>query len=405
MVNQQIERRQWYSVKAEAGKPAEIRLYDIIDPIFGVGADEFVRALQDVTADAIELHINSRGGDVFEGITILNALRDHPARITTIVDGVAASIASTIAMAGDEIVMNRGSQMMVHNPWSLCVGNAQDMQKQADFLVKQANNMAQIYADRAGGTVEGWLSIMAEETWMLADEAVEAGLADRVVEQPEKGEAKLAAAVHVPGYALAAFKYADRQVAPAPRIAAALSQTPRPKEDEAERREPTVALSEIALQKLGLDAEADEDAINEAIEKFAEPDEQGTPAEPTIEQAAQVAAKFGQKLVNVASYDQMAATVADLQARNEAAIQAENETAITNALTSGRIDAASADTWRAELGKNREGTLSLLATLPANKAVPVDEVGHGVSREDSAQDAEMATVAARITGKTFGKDA
>lgn len=164
-----------------------------------------------------------------------------------------------------------------------------------------------------------------------------------------------------------------------------------------------MALSESALQKLGLDADADEDAINEAITNL--PDTEQAPPDVTIEEAAKVAAKFGQKLVNTAQYDQLVATVADLSARRDAQVQADNEAAVTDALASGRIDAKSADTWRAELAKNRDGTLALLATLPANKAVPVDEIGHGVSREDTTQDAEMATVFSQITGKTFGKDA
>lgn len=163
-----------------------------------------------------------------------------------------------------------------------------------------------------------------------------------------------------------------------------------------------MALSESALQKLGLDADADEDAINAAIDQITAPAE---PAAPSIEEAAKVAAKFGQKLVNAASYDQMTATVAELSAARDAAIHAENEAAIQSALAAGRIDAASADQWRTEIAANREGTLRLLNTLPANKAVPVDEIGHGVSREDSAQDAEMATVFSQITGKTIGKDA
>jgi hypothetical protein len=98
--------------------------------------------------------------------------------------------------------------------------------------------------------------------------------------------------------------------------------------------------------------------------------------------------------------------LAQLEADRANRIKAENEAAINSAMASGRIDAASADTWRAEIEKNRDGTLALLNTLPANKAVPVNEIGHGVSREDNnVHDAEMESAYAQITGHAFGKDA
>ncbi len=399
--------RPWYRIqnKADDAAVAEIDIYDEIDWFWGVSAVDFrneLKALGDGIT-TINLHINSPGGDVYEAIAIMNTLRQHDARVVTTVDGVAASSAGFIAVgASDELVMAKNSEIMAHLPWAFTVGDASDMRKMADDLERIGKNIASIFSDRAGGSVDEWMDILTAETWWSAQEAVDAKLADRVLDTNPKSDSKAATKNR---FDLSVFNHAGRDHAPAPRKPQAHNETPRPKAVEAERREPTVALSESALQKLGLDAEADEDAINEAIEKFAAPAEQGPPAEPTIEQAAQVAAKFGQKLVNVAQFDQMAATVADLQARNEAAIKAENEAAITNALATGRIDAKSADTWRAELGKNRDGTLALLATLPANKAVPVDEIGHGVSREDSAQDAENAAVYAQITGKTFGKDA
>ncbi|MGC7327690.1 Clp protease ClpP, partial [Mycobacteroides abscessus subsp. abscessus] len=90
--------------------------------------------------DAITVRINSPGGSVFDGIAILNALRDHPATVTVVVDSLAASIASVIAMAGDEIVMNRNSQLMVHNAWAVCVGDARAMEKSAARLAQHNSN-------------------------------------------------------------------------------------------------------------------------------------------------------------------------------------------------------------------------------------------------------------------------
>lgn len=394
-------KQSWYQIRnaaADSDGPAEILIYDEIDSWFGVAAEQLARDISALdAARELTVRINSPGGNVYDGVAILNSLRGHPGKVTVVIDGLAASAASVIAMGGDEIVMNRNSELMVHNGHGIAIGGREDMIKMADRLEAVNANLATIYAEKAGGTADEWRAVMAAETWYTAEEAVAAGLADRVEKQDDDARAVAAK------FDLTTFAHAGRSAAPAPRFPQAHTVTPRNPEAE-KGKEPIVALSESALQKLGLDAEADETAINEAIEKIVAPEPEPA-AEPTIEQAAQIAAKFGQKLVNVANYDQMAATVADLQARNEATIKAENETAVTNALTSGRIDAASADTWRAELDKNRDGTLALLGTLPANKAVPVDEIGHGVSREDNVQDAEMATVAARITGKTFGKDA
>ena len=101
----------------------------------------------------------------------------------------------------------------------------------------------------------------------------------------------------------------------------------------------------------------------------------------------------------------MTATVADLSARRDALDQGREQAAIHNALASGAIDGPVAEIWRKSLETNREATLALMATLPANKAVPVDEIGHGVSREDQPEDADKAYAYARITGKTIGKDA
>lgn len=374
----------------------ETRIYGII------GADVTSASVADALAAIdgapdLTVRINSRGGDVFEGVAILNALRGYGGHVTTIVDGLAASAASFIAMAGAEIVMNRNSEMMIHNGHTLAIGGADDMRKMADNLERVNANIASIYAERAGGDPADWRALMAAETWFTADEAVEAGLADRVEAIKDRDANKVKA-----HFDLSIFNHAGRSAAPAPRIPQAHNQTPQGDEPEVEKgKEPIVALSESALQKLGLNADADEDAINEAIEKFAAPAEQ---PELGVDEVAAVAAKLGLELVNKSAHDQMQASLAQLEADRAERIKAENEATIKDALATGRIDAASADDWREELAKNREGTLRLLNKLPANKAVPVDEIGHGVHREENL-DAEMSTVFAAVTGKTFGKDA
>jgi ATP-dependent protease ClpP protease subunit len=172
-------------VSNAAGPKATLRLYDEIG-IWGVTAEDVGRALEDITADELEVQINSIGGDVFDGIAIYNALRAHPAKVTTRVDSMAASIASVIAQAGDHRVMLTGSQMMIHEAWGLAIGNAGVMRDLADRLDKQSKIIAAIYEERSGK--DGFFDKMQAESWFDHDEAVEAGLADEVVKPAKKSK-------------------------------------------------------------------------------------------------------------------------------------------------------------------------------------------------------------------------
>lgn len=170
--------RSWYEIKNAAGSTAVVRVYDEIG--YPVTADEFARDLEAISADQIEVHINSPGGDVFDGVAIYNALRAHPARITTRVDGIAASIASVVAQAGDHRVMLSGSQMMVHEAWGLAIGPASEMREYAALLDKQSDVIASIYAERSDRPESRFRQMMTDETWLTADETVAAGLADEI---------------------------------------------------------------------------------------------------------------------------------------------------------------------------------------------------------------------------------
>jgi ATP-dependent protease ClpP protease subunit len=173
-------RNDWYRItNAVGGGPAQIHIYDEIG-YWGITAADFVRELSSLNASAIDLHINSPGGEIFDGIAIMNALRSHPAAVTTYVDSLAASIASVIAMAGERIVMAPHSQLMIHDGSGLCLGNAADMRETAELLDRQSDNIAAVYAAKAGGSVEEWRARMTAETWYTAAEAVEAGLADEI---------------------------------------------------------------------------------------------------------------------------------------------------------------------------------------------------------------------------------
>ena len=179
----------WFQIQNKADSDtAVVSIYDEISVWGGVTAIDFARELRGVKAKNIELRLNSPGGDVFDGVAIYNALVDHPATVTTYVDGLAASIASVIAMAGDRVVMNRGSMFMIHDAHALSVGNAQDMRATADLLDKASDNIAELYASRGGKSTEEWRALMRQETWFKADEAVEAGLADEQVGSAQDGE-------------------------------------------------------------------------------------------------------------------------------------------------------------------------------------------------------------------------
>jgi ATP-dependent protease ClpP protease subunit len=186
----------------------------------GLTAKSFANQITGV-GGALEVHINSAGGDVFDGIAIKNALEAHPGAVTTIVDGIAASIASVIAQAGTERVMTPGSMLMIHDAFTFAQGNAAELTKMAATLDQVSQNLAGIYAARAGGSAETWRDAMRAETWYTADEAVQAGLAERV---GTDGAAQLPV-----GFDLAAYGAVPGQIAAQLRTMP-VAQAPKPPE-------------------------------------------------------------------------------------------------------------------------------------------------------------------------------
>lgn len=155
---------------------------DIGDGFFdGINAKTVQEQLSNVDADEIEVHLNSYGGDVFESIAIHNLLKQKDATITVIVDGIAASGGSVIAMAGDTIKMPKNTELMIHNPWTIVFGNAKEMRKIADDLDKHQDVLEESYMNRFNGSLEDLQKLLDEETYLTADEAVSYGLADEVV--------------------------------------------------------------------------------------------------------------------------------------------------------------------------------------------------------------------------------
>jgi ATP-dependent Clp protease, protease subunit len=161
----------------------ELLLYDEIG-FFGVTAKQFAETLSRIEADTIHLRVNSPGGDVFDGVAMYNSLRQHPAHVVTHIDGLAASIASVVALAGREVRMAPNAFFMIHDPWGVTIGDADIHRKMAATLDKiAAGSIISSYQAKTGAdreTIETW---MDEETWFTADEAQDAGFVD-VVEEP-----------------------------------------------------------------------------------------------------------------------------------------------------------------------------------------------------------------------------
>lgn len=177
------------TIRAKSKTEAEIYIYDVIGDYWGEGvtAKQFVKELNALKVDTIHLHINSPGGNVFDGSTIYNALRQHKAKIIVHIDGLAASASSLIAMAGNEIQISGNAFIMIHHPWTFAMGNANELRHTADDLDLLTEMFAKTYAARAKGKTDydAMLAYMDEETWFNAETALEVGLADTITESLE----------------------------------------------------------------------------------------------------------------------------------------------------------------------------------------------------------------------------
>jgi len=207
-----------FKVDNQAGDSNDTATMWVYDEISwcGVTAAAFAKELDGITAPNITVRLNSPGGDLFDGIAIYNSLVSHPATVHVQVDGLAASCASVIAMAGSTITMMAGTQMMVHDGLALCIGNAADMTATAGLLDKCSNEIAGFYARRAGGDVAAWRDIMRAETWYTGPEALAAGLADEAVTDDTADEQTDDSAPQA-RFDLSVFAYAGREHAPPPK--------------------------------------------------------------------------------------------------------------------------------------------------------------------------------------------
>lgn len=182
--------------KAESNE-VEIFLYDHIvsseeeaEWWGGVAPESFVKAVYAVDKEAtIHLRINSPGGSVFAARAMEHALRDHKGTVIVHIDGLAASAATFIAMAGDEVIMAKGAMFMIHKAWTGMWGNANDLRKEADLLDKIDGTLAETYASKTGKELAQVANWMADETWFTAAEALEHGFATSIAETETKAGA------------------------------------------------------------------------------------------------------------------------------------------------------------------------------------------------------------------------
>jgi ATP-dependent protease ClpP protease subunit len=365
---------------------ATLYLYDPIDSwggVWGVSAKEFAVALAALPAGTgeIRLHINSPGGEVWDAMAIVNQLREYPAKVVAVVDGIAASAASFIAAAADELVMGIGSQLMIHDAWNIAIGNEQDMLDMAARLSRDSQGAAAVYAAKAGGTVDEWRALMRAETWYTADEAVAAGLADSTVEDPASNDKAKAALKG--GRSL--FRYAGRAEAPAPGQPMAVHLDPPAAPESGnthtqQEEDSMSALSDGLRTRLGItDAALDEDgllaALDEALTERSEPETQTPSALPA-----------GTIAIDEATYAQL---LEDGKAGREArAEQLANKrvAAVDKAVQEGRIPLARRGHWLEQLEADPGAAETLAKLAPV---IPTEEIGltGGV---DEASDDELA---------------
>lgn len=343
---------------------AEIYLYGVVGGggwfSDGFSAKDVVDQLKELDVTNLTARIHSPGGSAWDGVAIMNALKNHKAKVHVVVDGIAASAASVIAMAGDTITMGVGSQMMVHDAWILTIGNEADLLEDAAWVGRQSQNMATIYADHAGGTAEEWREVMRAETWYTAQEAVDAGLADALGG---------AAAPTDPEAQAALSKTWDLSMFHKPPTASAGGFTTAQEGDSA------VAFTDAQMttmrQELGLPETADEATIVAAMsEALAEQAEAPTSATPKVPE--------GMVLVEKDVIDSLREGATQGAEARSQQLTEKRDRAISQAIKDGKITKAREAHWVGSWDADPEGAESLLASLEPG-LVPVEERGHDQS--------------------------
>lgn len=405
---------------SEGGGVATIRMYGPIDSWggwWGISAKDVSAALEEIGDDVSEIRVrvNSPGGEVWEGMAILNMFRAHRAKITTVVDGLAASAASFIVAAADERVMSPGTQMMIHDASAFAAGDADEMDKARRMLDSVSDSIASIYAAAAGGTAEEWRATMREETWYTAAETASAGLADRVAVVKDEGETATAGddpdlpddvedtfEQMVARFDLSLFNYAGRAKAPAPKLPAASAAG----STKTHGTENAMAFSPEQLttmrQTLGLPEDADEATITAALVEHAQEAADAVsasaapvaPAQPVAPQPVAPAAAApsapagptpGTMVIDVSAWQAIQDRTKRLEAADAKRRRDERDQIIDKAVRDGKFPPARKENWAALWDKDPEGTRTVIDGL-AKGVVPVDELGHALDADEDSSE-------------------
>ncbi len=372
----------WFQITnaTESGKSvARLDIYDEIG-YWGTDTQTVARQLRGLEADQLDVHINSNGGDAFAGIAIMNILRDFPGEVTVVVDGIAASAASVIAMGGDKIVMNRGSQMMIHDASGFAYGDAAVMAKMIESLDVVSDSIADTYAARAGGTREEWRAVMKSEQWYRADEAVAAGLADEVGGEEE---------AEISNQRFGVFNYAGRDEAPAPfmpKVTHKNFQAEPGTPIETERKEDVMsdALMNGIRERLGMTAPLAEISDDMFLAALDEALNEGD-TERTVQVDVEPHLPEGTQVIDSEVLAQLQADAAAGREALEAQKQAGREARVVAAIKAGKITPARKEHWLNALTVDEEGAIAALDSL-APGLVPLAAVGVDSDPEMSDDD-------------------
>lgn len=376
-------KREWFRfVTAKAkNEPAEVYVYGDIGETFwgeGVSAQSFVDQLNEIESTELHVRINSPGGSAWDGMTIANAIMRHPAKTTTFIDGLAASAASIVAFAGDEVVVSKWGRAMLHNAHAMVAGTAADMRDVATQLDALNANMATYYADRSSGDDDAaaFARAMEKETWYSAQELLDAGLATRiddsgVREEVERAVASALATTQMKFQHPPTAKTKETRMATKDDLAKRLGKDPADITDE--------DLMKAALDALGDAPAADDPKDTGATGDPAETDPAAPPAgEPTPAAAPTPvpAAAKGTVEVDATAFAELqrqaalgAQAFADAQAKADRAV-------IDKAIDEGRIPLARANHYLALMKADRTDTTDLLTNRIPPNTVPLSEVGH-----------------------------
>lgn len=388
------------SAPSEDGTAGELWLYGVVGGWwFGFDAESVAHALRDLDVDTLYVRVHSPGGAAGEGVAIANLLRNHRARVVVVVDGLAASAASVIAIAGDEIVMCPGSQLMLHDASMLTYGSEEKLLSDAAWIGKQSVNYSTLYAAKAGSTPEQWREKMRADnnrgTWYSPEEAVSAGLATRVGTVQAAGSPPVAPAEQLDddeALARAAHDLAVLEQCVHPDVQSAWSgvraRTPKPPSASAvgspipTGTESAVAFSDEQMKtmraQLGLPETADEAAITAAVTAVVEENLEERPTTPTASVPEGHAVLPQQALADLQQQAAAGAAAAEtLRQRDRDAFLAAH---------ADRFPPASAAAWSAAYDRDEQGTRDYLAAAPV--LVPTVELGHAEDTEASTDPAD-----------------